>query len=68
MCDLNHHHEHGDFGFIVDVPEIRALIDETRRLAGTIREHAARVEALAQSLRSLERQLDEPPVRNAARS
>ncbi len=45
MCDLNHH-EHGDFGFIVDVPEIRALIDETRRLAGTIREHAARVEAL----------------------
>ena len=46
MCDLNHHHEHGDFGFIVDVPEIRALIDETRRLAGTIREHAARVEAL----------------------
>ena len=46
MCDLNHHHEHADFGFIVDVPEIRALIDETRRLAGTIREHAARVEAL----------------------
>ena len=46
MCDLNHHHEHGDFGFIVDVPEIRALIDETRRLAGTIRGHAARVEAL----------------------
>ena len=46
MCDLNHHHEHGDFGFIVDVPEIRALIDETRRLASTIREHAARVEAL----------------------
>jgi predicted metal-dependent enzyme (double-stranded beta helix superfamily) len=46
MCDLNHHHEHDDFGFIVDVPEIRALIDETRRLAGTIRDHAARVEAL----------------------
>jgi 3-mercaptopropionate dioxygenase len=46
MCDLNHHHEQRDFGFIVDVPEIRALIDETRRLAGTIREHAARVEAL----------------------
>ena len=45
MCDLGHHH-HGDFGFIVDVPEIRALIDETRRLTGEIRDHAARVEAL----------------------
>ena len=45
MCDLNHHHEHGDFGFIVDVPEIRALIDE-RAPGGTIRDHAARVEAL----------------------
>jgi predicted metal-dependent enzyme (double-stranded beta helix superfamily) len=46
MCDLIHQHDHGDFGFIVDVPEIRALIDETRRVAGTIREPAARVEAL----------------------
>ena len=45
MCDLSHH-QHGDFGFIVDVPEIRALIDETRRLMRAIRDHAARVEAL----------------------
>jgi len=45
MCDLSHH-DHGDFGFIVDVPEIRALIDETRRVADTIRDPAARVEAL----------------------
>src|SRR3954471_16280788 len=45
MCDL-HHHQHGDFGFIVDVPEIRALIDETRRLTSAIPDHAARVEAL----------------------
>lgn len=44
MCDLKHHH--GDFGFIVDVPEIRALIDETRRLSREIRDHAQRVEAL----------------------
>ena len=44
MCNLSH--EHTDFGFIVDVPEIRALIDETQRLTGTIRDHAARVEAL----------------------
>jgi len=45
MCDLDHH-QHGDFGFIVDVPEIRALIDETRRLSREIRDHEARVEAL----------------------
>jgi len=45
MCDLDHH-QHGDFGFIVDVPEIRALIDETHRLSREIRDHAARVEAL----------------------
>src|SRR5438477_4364990 len=45
MCDLGHHH-HGDFGFIVDVPEIRVLIDETRRLSREIRDHARRVEAL----------------------
>jgi predicted metal-dependent enzyme (double-stranded beta helix superfamily) len=44
MCDLHHHH--GNFGFIVDVPEIRALIDETRRLSREIRDHATRVEAL----------------------
>jgi predicted metal-dependent enzyme (double-stranded beta helix superfamily) len=45
MCDL-HNHQQGDFGFIVDVPEIRGLIDETRRLSREIRDHAARVEAL----------------------
>jgi predicted metal-dependent enzyme (double-stranded beta helix superfamily) len=45
MCDLSHHH-HADFGFIVDVPEIRALIDETRRSMREIREAAGRVEAL----------------------
>jgi predicted metal-dependent enzyme (double-stranded beta helix superfamily) len=43
MCDFHHH---SDFGFIVDVPEIRALIDETRRLSSEIRDHATRVEAL----------------------
>jgi predicted metal-dependent enzyme (double-stranded beta helix superfamily) len=45
MCDLSHH-EHSDFGFIVDVPEIRHLIDETRRLIAAIPGHAERVEAL----------------------
>jgi 3-mercaptopropionate dioxygenase len=46
MCDLSHHHEHTDFGFIVDVPEIRALVEETHRLAAAIPRPAERVEAL----------------------
>ncbi len=48
MCDLgqHHHHDKKDFGYLVDVPEIRALVDETRRLTGEIADTAARVEAL----------------------
>ena len=34
------------FGFLVDVPEIRALIDETRQLTDEITDTPARVEAL----------------------
>ena len=46
MCDLHNHQHGGDFGFLVDVPEIRTLIDETRRLTREIPDHAARVAAL----------------------
>jgi predicted metal-dependent enzyme (double-stranded beta helix superfamily) len=48
MCDIDHSHEHDGayFGFLVDRPEIRALIDETRRLTRAIPDTAARVEAL----------------------
>jgi predicted metal-dependent enzyme (double-stranded beta helix superfamily) len=53
MCDFargDHHHHDGQappaFGFLVDVPEIRELITETRRLADEIAETAVRVEAL----------------------
>jgi predicted metal-dependent enzyme (double-stranded beta helix superfamily) len=45
MCDLEPH-QHGDFGFIVDTPEIRALIDEARRVADRFPDNGARVEAL----------------------
>jgi predicted metal-dependent enzyme (double-stranded beta helix superfamily) len=45
MCDLNHDAHHR-FGFIVDAPEVRALIEETERLTHTIADDAARVEAL----------------------
>ena len=48
MCgtDHPHHHDHGRFGFLVDTPEIRALIDETRRLMEEIDDDALRVERL----------------------
>jgi 3-mercaptopropionate dioxygenase len=53
MCDFGRHDHHGSddaalehFGFLVDVPEIRALIAETRRLTDEIADTAARVEAL----------------------
>jgi 3-mercaptopropionate dioxygenase len=45
MCD-NHAHDHEGFGFLVDTPEIRALIDETRRQTTNIIDHNERVEAL----------------------
>jgi predicted metal-dependent enzyme (double-stranded beta helix superfamily) len=45
MCNLAHSHG-PDFGFIVDAPEIRALIAETERLTREISEAAIRVEAL----------------------
>ena len=47
MCDFGqHHHHHKDFGFLVDVPEIRTLVDETRRLTSAIADTALRVDAL----------------------
>jgi 3-mercaptopropionate dioxygenase len=48
MCDLGGGHDHGDrhFGYVVDAPEIRALIAETQRLMSEIRDDTARVEAL----------------------
>jgi len=47
MCDFGLPHDHHqDFGFLVDAPEIRALVDETRRLTHAITDTAARVEAL----------------------
>lgn len=48
MCDFGKPHDHGekDFGFLVDVPEIRALIAETERLTKDIANAAERVDAL----------------------
>jgi predicted metal-dependent enzyme (double-stranded beta helix superfamily) len=51
MCDLGHDHQH--FGFIVDVPEIRALISETERLTREVQDDASRVEQLRPSFAKL---------------
>src|SRR5262245_62976177 len=46
MCNLDHGHDHPHFGFLVDTPEIRALVAETERLTASIDDVPARVEAL----------------------
>ena len=51
MCDLGHKHAH--YGFLVDVPAIRDLIDVTRRLTHDIANTPARVEALRPAFATL---------------
>ena len=48
MCgtDHSHDHDHGQFGFLVDTAEIRALINETERAMSSSDDPATRVEAL----------------------
>lgn len=46
MCDLRNAHDREHFGFLVDHPAIRALIEETERLMTTIRDDSERVERL----------------------
>lgn len=53
MCDLGHPHQPGAYGYLVDTPEIRALIDETRRLTVEIPDTAARVEAMKPAFAAL---------------
>jgi 3-mercaptopropionate dioxygenase len=53
MCDLKHHNGRPAFGYLVDVPEIRSLVDETRRLTAEIADTRTRVEALKPAFASL---------------
>ena len=46
MCNFANTSADAPFGYLVDTPEIRALIDETRRVSEALAEPAARVEAL----------------------
>ena len=53
MCDGGHVHANGPFGFLVDAPQVRALVDETRRLMTEIVSDSARVEALKPAFAAL---------------
>jgi predicted metal-dependent enzyme (double-stranded beta helix superfamily) len=46
MCDMGHDHGREGFGFLVDTPEIRALIDAARGVTDAIRLDEERVTAL----------------------
>ncbi|MGH7617978.1 MAG: hypothetical protein ACREPM_12175 [Gemmatimonadaceae bacterium] len=46
MCDTGHAHDHDRFGFIVDTPAVRLLIDETHRQMARDAGAADRIEAL----------------------
>jgi len=52
MCDLEHaSHQH--YGFLVDCPEIRALVAETERLTEAIPHAAERVDQLRPAFATL---------------
>src|SRR2546422_5546689 len=46
MCDFGQRHAHQAFGFLVDAPEIRALVEATTQLTAAVADTPARVEAL----------------------
>jgi 3-mercaptopropionate dioxygenase len=52
MCDLGND-KHDNFGFIVDVPEVRALIEETERLMRAVSDDRTRVDELRPSFARL---------------
>jgi predicted metal-dependent enzyme (double-stranded beta helix superfamily) len=53
MCNLGQRHGHDAFGFLVDAPEIRALVDETARVTAAMADAPARVEALKPAFATL---------------
>jgi predicted metal-dependent enzyme (double-stranded beta helix superfamily) len=53
MCDLNQHQHAGRYGFLVDVPQVRELIDEAHQVIAATGTDAQRVEALRPAFRRL---------------
>jgi predicted metal-dependent enzyme (double-stranded beta helix superfamily) len=46
MCDLNHHQHPNRYGFLLDVPEVRAVIDQARAVIAAFPTDPERAEAL----------------------
>jgi predicted metal-dependent enzyme (double-stranded beta helix superfamily) len=57
MCNFGRPHHHDDhdaqYGYLVDTPEVRSLIEETQRLAREITDDALRVDALRPAFATL---------------
>jgi predicted metal-dependent enzyme (double-stranded beta helix superfamily) len=53
MCDFGKHDAHNHFGFLVDTPQVRGLIGETRRLIEAIADPTMRLEALKPAFSAL---------------
>jgi predicted metal-dependent enzyme (double-stranded beta helix superfamily) len=53
MCDTGHGHSHDKFGFLVDTPQVRALIDETQRQMARDTDAANRIDALKPAFAAL---------------
>ena len=53
MCALTHHHHAARYGFLVDVPHVVELIDETHRIIAAMLTDGERVEALRPAFRRL---------------
>jgi predicted metal-dependent enzyme (double-stranded beta helix superfamily) len=53
MCNSEHWHEKEGFGFLVDTPEVHALVDATHRHTASVADVADRVEALKPAFASL---------------
>jgi len=53
MCNFGSAHAHDAYGFLVDAPEIRALIDETRTLVASVADTSTRLERLKPAFAAL---------------
>src|SRR5262245_23551095 len=53
VCDIRHHDHRGRYGFLVDVPELRTIVAEARRIIDNIQNDAERVEALRPAFQKL---------------
>ena len=53
MCDMSHPHLHEAFGYLVDTPAVRTVVEEARRLMALPLPNADRVDALKPAFEGL---------------